>query len=93
LLLESLRVQLAVVLFSINVILPLSLDPQFSNPTELFACFLFNHSHSVFEFLDVMLLFDILLCMADGVVEAEKFVAGEADSLNFAVAAIIVAFA
>ena len=92
-LLESLGVQLAVVLFSINVILSLSLDPQLPNPTELPACFFFNHPHSVFEFLDVMLLFDIFLCVADGVVEAEKFVAAEADCLDFAVAAIDVTFA
>lgn len=85
--------QLAVVLFSINVVLPLSLDPQFSNPTELSACFFFNHAHSVFEFLDVMLLFDIFLCVADRMVEAEKFVAAEADCLDFAVAAVDVAFA
>jgi len=40
-----------------------------------------------------MLLFDIFLCMADGVVEAEKLFAGETDSLNFTVAAIIITFA
>ena len=40
-----------------------------------------------------MLLFDIFLCVADGVVEAEKFVAAEADCLDFAVAAIDVTFA
>jgi len=86
-------VQLAVVLFSINIIFPFSLDSQFSNPTELPACSLFNHPHSILEFLNVMLLFDIFLCMADGVVEAEKLFAGETDSLNFTVAAIIITFA
>lgn len=47
---------------------------------------LLNDFYPILQFLDVMLLLDIFLGVADGVVKAQEFVAGKANGLHSAVA-------
>jgi len=79
--------QLAIILLSVDVILSLALDLQFTHSTQMSVGLLLHNSHPILQLLYIMLLFGVLLRVADGVVEAEEFETGEADGLDLAAAA------